>query len=187
MKKVLILLIMTLILSGCSRSGETAVNEETFEETQSGDGVRTYQKEFGSYEVVEGWVESDRYSSAGQTFYIQKGHENDEKPDNIAIVSGNNRYEADEHEAFREAVLSQLMQQIEGTDGVSLTGDGSSTDKGYIVYTFTVEEVDTGIKTVQYYIVGDRRYCLIHETNFSGSEAVDRASEWMVDSFIWSE
>ena len=39
--------------------------------------------------------------------------------------------------------------------------------------------------TKQYYIVDDQRYCLIHLTNFTGSEAGVEAARAIADSFVW--
>ena len=50
---------------------------------------------------------------------------------------------------------------------------------------FTIEEEQEGIVTKQYYIVGDRRFCLIHLTNFTGSEGAEEAAQSMADSFVW--
>ena len=42
------------------------------------------------------------------------------------------------------------------------------------------------VVTRQFYIVGDQRYCLIHLTNFTGSEQADDAARAMADSFVWN-
>lgn len=137
--------------------------------------------------MPEGWVKAEKYSSAEQIFYVEEGHEEDGQPDNISISIGTNRYSADEHEEFREAILRQIMMQIGKQPGVQLYGDGTHTEQGYVVYIFTIEEEQEGIVTKQYYIVGDRRFCLIHLTNFTGSESVDEAARAMADSFVWKE
>ena len=74
--------------------------------------------------------------------------------------------------------------QLAGVDA-TFTGDGSFTDQDYILYTFTITEED--MVTTQFYIVGDQRYCLVHLTNFTGSEAATEAAKAIVDSFVWSE
>ena len=72
--------------------------------------------------------------------------------------------------------------QLQGVDA-ELTGDGTYTEQDYIVYIFTISEKD--VVTKQYYIVGDQRYCLIHLTNFTGSESANEAARAMADSFVW--
>lgn len=167
------------------------ITAETGETEDSGDGKeagpRTYQKDFGSYELPEGWVEAEKYSSENQFFYVREGQAEDERPDNIAVTTGKNRYEESEHEQFRDAIMTQIMQQIDGEEGIELTGNGSYTEKDYVVYTFTVTETDPAVVTTQYYIVGDYKYCLVHETNFTGDSDVDRVAKHISDSFVWKE
>ena len=137
----------------------------------------------GSYTVPDGWVKVEQYSSADKFFYVEDGHENDETPDNISIEVGTNRYSEEEHEDFRNAIVRQLTMQLQGVSA-DVTGDGTHTDQDSIVYIFTISEED--VVTKQYYIVGDQRYCLIHLTNFTGSESAVEAAQAMVDSFVWN-
>ena len=137
----------------------------------------------GSYTVPDGWVKVEQYSSADKFFYVEDGHENDETPDNISIEVGTNRYSEEEHEDFRNAIVRQLTMQLQGVSA-DVTGDGTHTDQDYIVYIFTISEED--VVTKHYYIVGDQRYCLIHLTNFTGSESAVEAAQAMVDSFVWN-
>ena len=136
----------------------------------------------GSYTVPEGWVKSEKYSTSSQVFYVQEGHEEDAQPDNIAISVETNKYRAENHAQFREAIVRQLLRQLQGVDA-ELLGDGTFTEQEYMVYIFTIDEGD--VVTRQYYIVDDYRYCLIHLTNFSGAEDADQAAQAMVDSFMW--
>ena len=137
----------------------------------------------GSYTVPDGWVKMEKYSTENKIFYVEEGHEDDELPDNISIEVGTNRYNTDEHEKFRDAIVRQLTMQLQGVDA-ELTGDGTYTEQDYSVYIFTISEKD--VVTKQYYIVGDKRYCLIHLTNFTGSESVNEAAQAMADSFVWN-
>ena len=136
----------------------------------------------GSYIVPDGWVKAEKYSSAEKVFYVEDGHEDDELPDNISIEVGTNRYSMDEHEKFRDAIVRQLALQLQGISA-EMTGDGTYTEQDYIVYIFTISE--ESVVTKQYYIVGDQRYCLIHLTNFTGSESADKAAQTIADSFVW--
>ena len=89
---------------------------------------------------------------------------------------------------YRDRIIKTAnMMQIGKQPGIQLYGDGTHTEQGYVVYIFTIEEEQEGIVTKQYYIVGDRRFCLIHLTNFTGSESVDEAARAMADSFVWKE
>lgn len=186
MKKIFVILFaMMLFLTGCGGSVETSAADPDL--GQEADQPKTEAVESsipGSWTVPEGWVKADAYSTADKIFYVEEGHEDDELPDNISIEVGTNRYSSDEHEKFRDAIVRQFSMQLAGVDA-TLTGDGSFTEQEYILYTFTISEED--VVTTQLYIVGDQRYCLIHLTNFTGSEGAAEAARAIADSFVWSE
>ena len=145
-----------------------------------------FSKDFGSYAVPVGWVESEKYSSDYKFFYVADGTQEEKRSNNISVETGSNRYAKDKHEQFRDAIVDQLVAQLKGT-GATINGDGSYTAQGYNLYTFVIvfpedEEVET-----QYYIVGDRQYVFIYETVFGDAAETDRAAKMIVDSFIWAE
>lgn len=193
--KVLLTLFLLGLLTGCGAGAENNISGRAgapdaaggsdlsdgslpAESAESGNENETAFP--GSYTVPEGWVLAEQYSTEDKLFYVEEGHENDELPDNISIETGTNRYGEDEHEQFRDAIFLQLMAQLQGVDA-QLTGDGTYTEQGYIVYIFTISEAN--VVTKQYYIVGDRQYCLIHLTSFTGSGNADNAAREMADSF----
>ena len=180
MKKFLIaLLAMVLLFAGCGkREGSNEVSNEGSGEVSgvASDAIP------GSYTVPDGWVRSEVYSTDEKIFYMQEGHEDDEQPDNIAINVGTIPYTLEEHEQFRDTIVQLLLQDLEGTDA-QLDGDGTYTKQGDLLYIFTIAESD--VVTKQYYILKDNAYCLVQLTNFSRSEAVDKAAEEMADSFAW--
>lgn len=162
------------------RDAET--DEVLFERSYSSDDE--HETDFpGSYTVPDGWVKLEKYSTKDKLFYVEEGRENDELPDNISVEIGTNRYSADEHEKFRDAIVRQLTMQIQGLDA-ELTGSGTFTAQEDVLYIFTISEKD--VVTRQFYIVGDQRYCLIHLTNYTGSEQADDAARAMADSFAWN-
>lgn len=188
------LLILSQVLVGCKRiemgmpdtqnDGRTESNTSDIDHT--GENTQTENETMlpGNYTVPEGWVKMDEYSSGQKIFYAAEGYNDlDETPDNISIEVGTNRYSADEHEKFRDAIMRQLAMQLQGIDA-ELTGSGTYTEQEYILYVFTI--IEEGVVTKQYYIVDDKRYCLIHLTNFSGSEDAEEAAQAMVDSFVWN-
>lgn len=188
---VAILLIMACVSTGCS-FGKTADTQGKLEDSGRGrNGEQAENQSLGtergtefpgSYTVPEGWVKSENYSTDEKFFYVKEGCEEDALPDNISINVGVNRYSSEEHAQFREAILQQLLMQLKGIDA-ELTGNGSNTEQGYVLYTFSIDEGD--VVTTQYYIVKDYGYCLVHLTNYSGSESTDEAAKTIVDSFIW--
>ena len=117
-------------------------------------------------------------------FYVEKGHEKDELPDNISISVGVNRYSAEAHTKFKDAIVKQLLMQLNG-ENAQLDGTGSNTEQGYVVYTFTID--DSTAVTKQYYIVKDFGFCLVQLTNFTGSDSAYQAAQTIVDSFVWDD
>ena len=186
------LLVMACLLTGCNgnqgnsmQDSSGSTNDASISQTDQmqSDEESTFP---GTYTVPGGLVKSEVYSTADKIFYLQEGHEKDEQPDNIAINVGSNRYSLDEHPVFRDAILQQLLMQLDGVKA-DLNGDGTYTEQGYVLYTFTIKESETGIVTKQYYIVDDHRYCLIQLTNYTGSERMDETAETIVNSFVWSD
>lgn len=152
------------------------------EETQQPELERPDNALPGSWTVPGGWVKAGQYSTQDKIFYVQEGHEEDEQPDNISIEVGTNRCSAEEHMKFRDAIVRQLTMQAAAAGG-ELTGEGTFTEQEDSLYIFTIRE--EGALTKQFYIVGDKRYCLIHLTNFTGSEDEEEAARAMADSFVW--
>ena len=83
---------------------------------------------------------------------------------------------------FRDAIVRQLTMQAAAAGG-ELTGEGTFTEQEDSLYIFTIRE--EGALTKQFYIVGDKRHCLIHLTNFTGSEDEEEAARAMAGSFVW--
>lgn len=173
---------LLLALAGCG-GGQT-------DPAYDASADRTVEQDFGTYTVPAGWLKSDTYSSEDKFFYVMSGHEADEQPDNISVEMGTNRYSADEHLQFRDAIVRQLAMQMSGVKG-TLTGDGTFTDNDDVLYILTseeeaAEEGGQGVITRQYYIVGEKRYVLVHLTSFTGDEAVQQAADKLAKSFVWA-
>lgn len=185
--------VISLMLTGCSGVKGTSASwgvigrntEESAGEAQSGDGEIVYQKDFGAYSVPSGWVESSKHSTSDKFFYILEGAEDEARPENISVETGKNKYSENDHESFRRAIANQLAMQV-GDTGASITGGGYSTDEN-VVYKFVIDMEDGSFATTQYYIVGDYKYVLVHETAAAGSEEADGAAEAIVNSFVWAE
>lgn len=178
MKKSFIILSVILCLLMGSGCGARTVEEA--EEKESALPA--------TYTIPDGWVKSNEYSTEEKLFYVEEGKDASASPppDNISINIGKNRYSAEEHPVFRDAILKQLLRQVDNTKA-TLDGSGTFTEQGYPVYIFTITEDDTGIITQQYYIVDDYRYCLIHLTNYTNSESAAEAAKIMADSFVWTD
>lgn len=143
------------------------------------------EKDFGTYEIPADWIESEAHSTNNKFFYVKEGEENENRPNNISVNEGTNKYSESEHEKFRMAILKQLSMQIGRNEDVKLNANASNTKNGYLVYTFSIKDGNT--TTTQYYIVGDYKYVLVHETTFGNSTETDNAAQKIIDTFKWKE
>ena len=143
------------------------------------------EKDFGTYEIHADWVESVAHSTNSKFFYVKEGEENENRPNNISVNEGTNKYSESEHEKFRMAILKQLSMQIGRNEDVKLNANGSNTKNGYLVYTFSIKDGNT--TTTQYYIIGEYKYVLVHETTFGNSTETDNAAQKIIDTFKWKE
>ena len=178
---------LSLFMSLAACSNQQSPSDSSQENASTSEGVSPSDSETnldfpGSYIVPDGWVKMEKYSTEDKIFYAEEGHEEDELPDNISVEVKTNRYSAEDHMEFRDAIVRQLTMQASRV-GAELTGEGTFTDQEDVLYIFTISEED--VVTKQFYIVGDKRYCLIHLTNFTGSESADEAAQAMADSFVW--
>ncbi len=171
------------------------------------DGAYRVEKDFGTYEVPDGFVETAAYEAysrrqAGKWFYVSQADEKRLTPsrnqfvNNISVNMGDCPYSVEEHETFRYAILQQLMMQVQffmtqvaNYEAGELTGNGSYTDAGDILYTFTDSYKIDGIAetTTQYYIVGNQKFVLVHETARGDTEETDRAALRIAESFRWAD
>lgn len=151
----------------------------------SSDESGTKIKSFGEYNIMEGWSESD-YSRDGKYVYVKKGTDNNDEFNNFVIGSGENDYSEEEYEQFEKAILQQLSSKIEQLDNATLKGTVGTTGQGYTLLTFVITEANDTV-TTQHYIIGEKKYCLIQETNYDMSDECDSATLEAVDSFIWTE
>ena len=179
---------LSLFMSLAACSNQQSPSDSSQENASTSEGVSPSDSETnldfpGSYIVPDGWVKMEKYSTEDKIFYAEEGHEEDELPDNISVEVKTNRYSAEDHMEFRDAIVRQLTIQASRV-GAELTGEGTFTDQEDVLYIFTISEED--VVTKQFYIVGDKRYCLIHLTNFTGSESADEAAQAMADSFVWN-
>ena len=69
---------------------------------------------------------------------------------------------------------------------MQMTAGGSYTAAGDVLYIFTIS--DDASSTVQYYIIGDNRYVLIHVTDLMDERIpdVNAIAAAMADSFTWA-
>lgn len=171
MKKIVIVLLLCFILTGCIPSRRL---------NNRGNIIRT---SYGTYSIPSTWAKHEGHSSSVKYFFTNKKDRNNSLPNNISVEQGTNKYSKDNHIMFRQAIMSQLSMQTRGMKA-TIKGGGGTTKKGYPLYTFIIEYDNQ--KTVQSYIVGDYKYVLVHETIFRGDgKDCDNAAREIINSFEW--
>ena len=171
MKKILVLLLACFMLTGCSlRTNKIMVYR------LSG---------YGTYKVPKTAVIRKDHSTYRKLFFVKNKDINNNRPNNISVEGGTNKYSKEDHMQFRRAIQTQLYMQSSSHLGSQITGSGTTTKNGYTLYVFTMKSSDSVTK--QYYIVGDYKYVLVHETILNGTEdqELDSISKYIVDSFKW--
>ena len=153
---------------------------------QTAEGNIVFTKHFGTYEVPAGWIEWDKYSEYGKYFYIRSDVDTSGKPkSNVSVEIGKNRYSLGEADLFKDAIRNVLLMQMQGAGG-SLSGYGSDTEQGYILFVWEIETGD--VTDRQYYIVGDYQFVMVHETDFHDEiTEIEEVSRFIADSFVWAE
>lgn len=177
MKSTILVVILStfLLLTGCTLN----------EELDTSDTESYILSNYGKYEVLDGWIKNKEHSTDDKQFYIKEEDSNNSRPNNISVNGGTNKYSKEQHTLFRQSIMNQLSMQTKGT-GAIINGSGATTDNGDILYTFTVTDA-TSI-TTQYYIVGDYKYFLVHETTFTDeTEEADECAKYIVNTFKWNE
>ena len=170
MKKILVVLFMCILLTGCSL--KTSKNEE-------------YKLNgYGKYQIPNNAVIRKDHSSSRKLFFVKNKDLRNKMPNNISVEGGTNRYSKEDHMQFKSAIQSQLYMQASRFSS-KITGSGTKTKNGYTLYIFNME--NSGSITKQYYIVGDYKYILVHETILNGTEdkELDNIAKYIIDSFIW--
>ena len=82
------------------------------ENSNLGIGEKLYTKTFGSYVVSNNWIESEEHSTNSKFFYVASGEEREERPNNISVNAGTNKYSSSEHEKFKDA---DSLVAVDGT------------------------------------------------------------------------
>ncbi|MEY8320653.1 hypothetical protein AAK894_06150 [Lachnospiraceae bacterium 46-61] len=196
MKKNLILLyyiILLFLISGCSDEKEQPTQQTTQQEIQqeTKPAVLQQQKMFGTYDVYEDWVFVENNSNEQSAFYCKKGEEITNKTTNIFVEYRQNQYKKEEYDVLTSAILYQLKLELKQELYQNLISESFTSQNGYSVFRIEVndEQSDTPVRTVQYYIAGEKAHILVQITDFGeqGTENVEEAAKNIVDSFVWRE
>ena len=168
---LMMVFIIPIMLIGCSSAKE----EKNIVE----------EKSFGSYEVLNGWIQEKTHSTEDVTFYVKEGTENDNPPNNIAVSEGKNQFKESEHEKFKAAIMAQVNAQMPEDSDVKIDMEGKTTENKNKVYIITIKEKN--METKFYYIVGDYRFVMIQASSFDNSNQIYKVSDHIADSFVWKD
>lgn len=174
MKKILILLGVLLLVTGCSLSSK---KEETKTFTIEG---------YGKFTISDNYMIREDHSTKEKPFFVDKRDEHSERPNNISVNGGSNFYSIDEVDKFKNAIFFQMANQAKAYKA-TLTSSGSTTKNGYPLLRFNMES--DSLKAVQYYVMGDHKYILVYATifDFKEEDSVIEAAEYIANSFTWEE
>lgn len=171
-KMLVLLLVLPLFMFGCS-STDTVENKNTFEQ------------DYGSYKVEDGWVKDDSCSSEFITFYVKEGNEIQEQSDNVAIYGEESEFSADDHEKLKDSLISFLHEQVPEDSGVEVSVDGKTTKDGSYYCVAGVDDGEVNLKI--YFILGDHKWVKMQATSFDRDEEVFEVAEHLADSFEWNK
>jgi hypothetical protein len=100
---------------------------------------------------------------------------------------GTNWSSVDEHLISRQAILDQLLMQVQAVDGELVDEDRKYSTNDNPLHIFTMQTED--LTTVQYYVVGEKKHILVHLTVFDEEETeiAMAAALHIANTFVWSE
>ena len=149
------------------------------------EGIMEIEKKFGTYSVKSDWNEMQ--TASGEIFIYMPPHSSEKKKNNsITIHSSRNPYAAKDHRIFRNAIMEQLQKKVDLFSDPQINAYGKYTSNDLVMYVFCISE-DNGIETKQYYIVGEKRFCVIQSINYDKNLELDQVAEEIADSFRWKE
>ena len=101
------------------------------------------------------------------------------------------KYKKEEYDVLTSAILYQLKLELKPELYQNLISESFISKNGYSVFRIEVndEQNDPPVKTVQYYIAGEKAHILVQITDFGeqGTENVEEVAKNIVESFVWRE
>lgn len=178
---VITALIIALGAAGCGRSGRQSRREPAKTKPSVG---RVVTVDDGRFSIPKGWKKDKTHSTPGKPFFVPDDYKGNGVPDNISVTCGRSHYTKEQAAEFGRAIMRQLAAQTRGQLTGRITASGTATKAGEAVLIYRIPQSDR--VNTQYYIVGERRYVLVYETNVDGSDECDAAARKIVDSFEWA-
>ena len=194
---VLFCIMLLFLIEGCAKEETEPVEQQQQMQQQSAEddsvipSVFKQEKIFGTYDVYEGWVFLENYSDDESAFYTKKGEEITNKTTNISVEYRQNQYKKEEYNVLTSAILYQLKLELKQELYQNLISESFISQNGYSVFRVEVndKQSDTPVRTVQYYIAGEKAHILVQITDFGEQdmENVEKVAKNIVDSFVWRE
>lgn len=139
--------------------------------------------EFGNYILQDGWIED--ISKEGIRIYTQNNVDIKDDTNYFVIAHRTNPYSKSEHEIFCQAIIIQLNEYENRSDGTSVKAIGTTTQQGNVVYSFKILVNEEKAMTM-HYIVGEKEHCVIQEISYDESEECRNVVQQVIDSFKWN-
>lgn len=188
---LLFCIILIFVLSGCSKIDSP--KEEVPLPVQQAEKPSVFKEDkiFGTYDVYEDWVFLENYSDEESAFYSKKGEEITNKTTNISVEYRQNQYTKEEYDVLTSAILYQLKLELKEDLYQKLVSESFTSKNGYPVFRIEVndEQNDPPVKTIQYYIAGEKAHIVVQVTDFGEEEAesAEEVAKNIVESFVWRE
>ena len=194
---MLFCIMLLFLIEGCAKEETEPVEQQQQMQQQSAEddsvipSVFKQEKIFGTYDVYEDWVFLENYSDDESAFYCKKGEEITNKTTNIFVEYRQNQYKKEEYNVLTSAILYQLKLELKQELYQNLISESFISQNGYSVFRVEVndKQSDTPVRTVQYYIAGEKAHILVQITDFGEQdmENVEKVAKNIVDSFVWRE
>ena len=192
-KSILFCFVIVSFFSGCSQEIQIQQNVAQQQNTQQSPDTPVYRQErtFGSYDVSEQWVLLESDSNDTSSFYVKKEEDITSQTTNISVEYRQNQYTKEQYNVLTSAIIYQLKLELTETLYQSMVSESFESKNGYSVFCITVDDKESGIpvKTIQYYIAGEKAHVLVQVTDFHNERVLDaqKTAREIVDSFIWKE
>lgn len=182
---------LIFLLVGCDKTNLEQKEVQAPIEENITPTVFKEEKIFGTYDIYEDWVFLENYSDEESAFYSKKGEEITNKTTNISVEYRQNQYKKEEYDVLTSAILYQLKLELKEELYENLISESFTSKNGYSVFRIEVndEQNDPPVKTIQYYIAGEKAHVLVQVTDFGeeGTESVEEVAKNIVESFVWRE
>jgi len=156
-----------------------------YETTEYEEGI-SIEEDYGRYILSSGWCLNEDYSTMELDMFTEEVGVVQEESSYFIVGCRTNPYTVEQHELFRESILSQLVQNDSMPEDTDINATGYQTENGNIAYSFEIVLSDNEVMTM-HYIVGDKRHCLIQEVNYNNSESCSEAVQRVINTFLWKE